>query len=315
MRRFCNVLRSSSCLSADLASDTKPEVPLTLLREVTARDAPQPLAPTGRPPLGSFPPCSPSTSKTTCAGLRSSCRLPTLVHLPTATLGSWLPLLRCRKAPGTGPFLAYTTRLSPLLVRLAPALSTSPTCSTSRAGFTPTRSRQALSALFCRISAGTLPPAARWLTRTRLCWQRKKNGKPRAIKMGEFLRSAYAKRLVNLAQVHLRTKSPAQSHQWGAQSARGRAKPCVIGGGTIEPLDLVNGTLEPLVAADLDLVNMIRAALRTHFSEASSWTEWQHQSDSVTTLPSGRTFSTDRGAEQGRCPWHHPECPRLGRRA
>ena len=32
----------------------------------------------------------------------------------------------------------------------------------------------ALSALFCRISAGSLPPAARWLTRTRLCWQRKK---------------------------------------------------------------------------------------------------------------------------------------------
>ena len=43
----------------------------------------------------------------------------------------------------------------------------------------------------------------------------------------------------------------------------------------------------------------IRAALRTHFPEASSWTEWQHQSDSVTTLPSGREFSTDRGAEQG----------------
>ena len=43
----------------------------------------------------------------------------------------------------------------------------------------------------------------------------------------------------------------------------------------------------------------IRAALRTHFPEASSWTEWQHQSNSVTTLPSGREFSTDRGAEQG----------------
>ena len=43
----------------------------------------------------------------------------------------------------------------------------------------------------------------------------------------------------------------------------------------------------------------IRAALRTHFPEASSWTEWQHQSDSVTTLPSGCEFSTDRGAEQG----------------
>ena len=31
----------------------------------------RPLAPTGRLPLGSFPPCSPSTSKRTCAGLRS----------------------------------------------------------------------------------------------------------------------------------------------------------------------------------------------------------------------------------------------------
>ena len=40
----------------------------------------------------------------------------------------------------------------------------------------------------------------------------KKNGKPRPIKMGEFLRSAYAKRLVNVAQVHLRTKT---LHQWG----------------------------------------------------------------------------------------------------
>ena len=37
---------------------------------------------------------------------------------------------------------------------------------------------------FCRISAGTLPSAARWHTRTRLCWQRKKNGKPRPIQDG-----------------------------------------------------------------------------------------------------------------------------------
>ena len=78
----------------------------------------------------------------------------------------------------------------------------------------------ALSALFCGISAGSLPPAARWLTRTRLCWQRKKNGKPRPIKMGEFLRSAYAKRLVNLSQVHLRTKT-LRMHQWGGQPAGG----------------------------------------------------------------------------------------------
>ena len=162
----------------------------------------------------------------------------------------------------------------------------------------------ALSALFSRISAGSLPPAARWLTRTRLCWQRKKNGKPRPIKMGEFLRSAYAKRLVNVSQVHLRTKT-LHMHQWGV-NLPGACEAFCHWRGTIEPL-VLNGTLEPLVAADLDLVNIfgnaewphIRAALRTHFPEASSWTEWQHQSNSVTTLPSGREFSTDRGAEQG----------------
>ena len=162
----------------------------------------------------------------------------------------------------------------------------------------------ALSELFRRISAGSLPPAARWLTRTRLCWQRKKNGKPRPIKMGEFLRSAYAKRLVNLSQVHLRTKT-LRMHQWGV-NLPGACEALCHWRGTIEPL-VLNGTIEPLVAADLDLVNMfgnaewprIRAALRTHFPEASSWTEWQHQSDSVTTLPSGCEFSTDRGAEQG----------------
>ena len=50
---------------------------------------------------------------------------------------------------------------------LTVARSTSRTCSTF-----------IVSALFCRISAGSLPPAAWWPTRTRLCWQRKKNGKP-----------------------------------------------------------------------------------------------------------------------------------------
>ena len=133
---------------------------------------------------------------------------------------------------------------------------------------------------------------------------RKKSGKPRPIKMGEFLRSAYAKRLVNLTQVHLRTKT-LHMHQWGV-NLPGACEALCHWRGTIEPL-VLNGTLEPVVAGDLDLVNMfgnaewpdIRAALRTHFPEASAWTEWQHQSDSVTTLPSSRAFSTDRGAEQG----------------
>ena len=133
----------------------------------------------------------------------------------------------------------------------------------------------ALSALFCQISAGTLPLAARWLTRTRLCWQRKKNGKPRPIKMGELLRSAYAKRLVNQQQVILRSKV-LRMHQWGI-SLPGACEGLCRWRGTIEPL-AANGTLEPLVAVDLDLVNMfgnaewprIRQALRTHFLEASA---------------------------------------------
>ena len=40
-------------------------------------------------------------------------------------------------------------------------------------------------------------------------------------------------------------------------------------------------------------------ALRTHFPGASAWTEWQHQSDSVTSLATGAAFATSRGAGQG----------------
>ena len=91
--------------------------------------------------------------------------------------------------------------------------------------------------------------------------------KPRPIKTGEFLRSAYAKRLVN----YLRTKT-LHMHQWGV-NLPGACEALCHWRGTIEPL-VLNGTLEPLVAADLDLVNMfgnaewphIRAALRTSFS-------------------------------------------------
>ena len=126
--------------------------------------------------------------------------------------------------------------------------------------------------------------------------------------MGEFLRSAYAKRLVKLSQVHLRTKT-LHMHQWEV-NLPGACEALCHWRGTIEPL-VLNGTIEPLVAADLDLVNMfgnaewphIRAALRTHFPEASSWTEWQHQSNSVTTLPSGCEFSTDRAPSRVLSSW------------
>ena len=69
--------------------------------------------------------------------------------------------------------------------------------------------------------------------------------------------------------------------------------------GTTEPM--AANTLEPLVAADLfgnSEWPRTRQALRTHFPEASAWTEWQHQTGSVTFLPTGE-FATNRGAEQG----------------
>ena len=79
----------------------------------------------------------PSKGWMTCSEVASASGHP--VRLPTVTR-TWLPLLHRRKARWTGPFQDCTTRLSPLLARPAPALSTSLTCSTSRAGFTPTRS-------------------------------------------------------------------------------------------------------------------------------------------------------------------------------
>ena len=120
---------------------------------------------------------------------------------------------------------------------------------------------------------------------TRLCWQRKKSGKPRPIKMGELLRSAYAKRLVNQHQLTHRSKV-LRMHQRGTSLPGACEGLCHWRGTRGTDLDLVNGTFEPHVAADLALVIMSGNALRrTHFLEAAAWTEWQHQADSVTTLP------------------------------
>ena len=94
-------------------------------------------------------------------------------------------------------------------------------------------------------------------------------------------------------------------HQWSVSlpGACGALRHCR---GTIDPM-VANGFLEPLVAADVDFVNMngkaewprIRQAVHTHFPEASAWTEWQHQSNSVTSLPTGGHFAINRGDEQG----------------
>ena len=106
---------------------------------VTVRDVPQLLAPTGRPPRGLSPPCSPSLNRRTRAGPRSSFRPPTLAR-PLTVILTWLPLLPCQSPPGTGHSLACTTtQLSLLLARPGHAQSTSQTCSMSRAGFMLTR--------------------------------------------------------------------------------------------------------------------------------------------------------------------------------
>ena len=69
--------------------------------------------------------------------------------LPTSNLGPsahcgphQAPLLHCQNPPGTGPSLVCNMPLSLLLARLGLVLSTSLTCSTSRAGFMPTKSMQ-----------------------------------------------------------------------------------------------------------------------------------------------------------------------------
>ena len=83
-------------------------------------------------------------------------------------------------------------------VQLARALYTSPTCSMSLGGHTPTKIHRTLTKVLLSISQVELSPTARWLTRTRLWWQRKTNGTSRHIKKSEILRSAYVKRQVNL---------------------------------------------------------------------------------------------------------------------
>ena len=155
----------------------------TPLPELIVRDEQPRLAPAAKPPLGLSPPCSLWTRARICSGPRNSSP-PLREHRPTATR-SWT-LLRPMRT-GTDPLRACIVQPSLLLVQLAFDRSTSLNCLV----------HAALAAPLCRLSAGSLPPAATWLTRTRLCWQHNKNGKPGTIKMGELLRSVYAQQLVN----------------------------------------------------------------------------------------------------------------------
>ena len=64
---------------------------------------------------------------------------------------------------------------------------------------------RALMQLHAAIDERKLCDEARWLPRTRLWWQLKRINKPRPIKMGESLRSCYAKGVVHSRWAKLRT--------------------------------------------------------------------------------------------------------------
>ena len=126
--------------------------------------------------------------------------------------------------------------------------------------------------MFCWISADTLPLAARWLTRTGLCWlaayeRQAETHQDGAPALG--LRQAAC----GSASGHpLQGPPRAPGHQPALRLRR--SLPLARHHRTLG----ANGTLEPLVAADLDLVNMcgnaewlrIREALRTRFPEAAA---------------------------------------------
>ena len=115
----------------------------------------------------------------------------------------------------------------------------------------------------------------------------KKNRKTRPIKMGEFLRSCYAKHLVHKKRVQLRQKCLGM-HQWGI-GLPGAVEALSHWRGVIEEM-IFAGDLEPMVAADLDLVSMfgnvewpsIRFAVNQHFKEALAWTSPLAQSSATT---------------------------------
>ena len=103
------------------------------------------------------------------------------------------------------------------------------------------------------MADGALPDEARWMTRTRLCWQRKKNNKPRPIQMAEVVRSSFGKRMVKKYAAPIR-RAMAEEHQWGI-SVPGACESISHWRSTVEDLAR-EGALGPIVIADVDQVNM-----------------------------------------------------------
>ena len=156
-----------------------------------------------------------------------------------------------------------------------------------------------------QIEDGTLCEHARWILRTRLVFLRKPDSDtPRPIRIGEFLRTSTAKRMIKRHVAKLRPKF-LQTHQWGID-VPGGAEALVHWRSTTEALAR-SGRIDALVAFDIDLTNMfgslewprIRESIQRHFEEAAAWTNWQHKQTAEVQLPGGGVVKVNRGAEQG----------------
>jgi hypothetical protein len=155
------------------------------------------------------------------------------------------------------------------------------------------------------IERGELNDSGRWLCRSRTVFIAKKTGEaPRPIKVGEVLRAAAAKRLLNRSAGKLR-KVFLQMHQWGI-SIPGGAEALTHWRDLAESASKC-GVGKAVVIADLDMANFfnsvewpaIRDSVARHFPEASPILQWEHARPSESVLSDMSTFSTNRGSEQG----------------
>ena len=155
------------------------------------------LVPVARPPRTSSPRCSP---------MRKTRTFPLLEPPPPPHGKDWdrpFAGLRCAALTAPGRTGTRIKRITDML---------------NEPGWVHANKIHAvLSALLCQISAGTLPSAARWLTRTRLCWQRKKIGKPSPTEMAELLRQTACESAPCHPPIQGLTYSPVARTEWQHQ--------------------------------------------------------------------------------------------------
>lgn len=152
--------------------------------------------------------------------------------------------------------------------------------------------------------SGSLPPAAGWLTQSRLVFLRKPGTEtPRPIRVGEVWRRLVAKRLVadnrtSLQQLLVRSRQCGVALPGGADVLV-HLRRCLE--------EAAESSEEAVAVLDLDLRNAfpslewhaVRAAVARDAPEVMAWTEWCHGRSARIRLPDRSWTEADRGAEQG----------------